>query len=223
MKKKTSYESIAVCRSFKRLLRAAAVALTFLTFFVVLNTSCWAFSCGEENTGGKKILIAYDTRHGSTSAVSETIGAVLCGEGFQVEADLAYKISDISSYDAVIIGSPIYWATLQPDIKSFMSGFKDTLSGKPVALFVVCSTIDEETGLVDPAARGYFVNSTLEEFPDITFLEPVGLFGGVIDLKKLFPFEFLNMSYTGYAVGDFRAASAPVVLQWAETVAELFR
>ena len=169
----------------------------------------------------KKVLIAYDSRHGSTSAVVEAISEVLLEDGFLVETDLAYKINDISSYDAVIIGSPIYWATLQPDIKSFMSTFKDTLSGLQVALFVVCSTIDETTGLIDPAAKNFFVTPTLEDYPEITFLEPIGLFGGVIDLKKLFPFEFLNMKYTGYGVGDFR--NTDVVVQWAETVSELFK
>ncbi len=45
-------------------------------------------SCGEENINGKNILVAYETKYGSTATVAEKIGDVLCEEGFQVDIHL---------------------------------------------------------------------------------------------------------------------------------------
>ena len=42
-------------------------------------------SCGGSVTGGKRILVAYDTIHGSTAEVAKEIGTALCDRGFQVD------------------------------------------------------------------------------------------------------------------------------------------
>ena len=49
-------------------------------------------SCGEDNIYGKKILVVYDTKHGSTSGVAAKIGNVLCELGSQVDIRLALNV-----------------------------------------------------------------------------------------------------------------------------------
>ena len=72
-------------------------------------------SCGENNNA-TYVLIAYDTIHGSTAEVAEYIGYDLCDQGFKVDVQLAYNAVNISSYDAVILGSPVFPQTgvIQP-------------------------------------------------------------------------------------------------------------
>ncbi len=71
-------------------------------------------SCGEENMGGKTVLIAYDSKHGSTGHCRRQIADVLCNCGYRVDISRARTVEDISPYDAVVVGSPIYWAKFLP-------------------------------------------------------------------------------------------------------------
>ena len=59
---------------------------------------------------GKEILIAVDSKHGTTAAYAEILANELCANGFQVDVALAHKNLEtyISGYDADVIGSPTY-------------------------------------------------------------------------------------------------------------------
>ena len=170
----------------------ALPTLLFMGCLCALGPSAYAYprtpddlieiSCGEENQNARKILIAYDTIHGSTAEVAERIGTELCARGFQVDVRLAVHVSDIDRYDAVIIGSAIYEFNWLPGARSFIKKNRKTLAALPVAYFIVCSALYDDTPENREAVREAFVDPVLAEYPDI---KPVsmGLFGGAVDFN----------------------------------------
>ncbi|MCI2424966.1 flavodoxin domain-containing protein [Candidatus Acetothermia bacterium] len=85
------------------------------------------------------ILIVYDTVYGSTAQVASWIGERL--EGCKDVTATVARISerfDLSDYDAVIIGSPIYRNDQILDtVKEFVLQHKERLSEKKVGIFIV--------------------------------------------------------------------------------------
>jgi menaquinone-dependent protoporphyrinogen oxidase len=55
-----------------------------------------------------KILVAYDTRNGSTVDVAETIASRFRDKGCSVEVSRARDVRDVSAIDALVVGAPIY-------------------------------------------------------------------------------------------------------------------
>lgn len=177
-------------------------------------------SCGEENVNGKKVLVAYDSKHGSTALVVRQIADVLCACGYRVDISRARKIDDVTPYDAVVAGSPIYWAKFLPGTQLFLKNHEQTLATKPVALFALSTYADEETGLVRDEVKGFFVDKELEKVPGIAPVGEIGLFGGAFTLKTLFPVEVLSMTLENYS--DRNYLNEAVVVSWAQNLCLLF-
>jgi menaquinone-dependent protoporphyrinogen IX oxidase len=177
-------------------------------------------SCGEENVNGKKVLIAYDSKHGSTALVARQIADVLCICGYQVDISRARKVEDVTLYDAVVAGSPIYWAKFLPGTQLFLKNHEQTLATMPVALFALSTYADEETGLVRDEVKGFFVDKELEKVPGINPLGEIGLFGGTFTLRTLFPVEAFSMKLENYS--DSNYLNEEVVITWAENLCILF-
>ena len=62
-------------------------------------------TCEKEKTMGKKVLIAYASKAGSTGEVAQAIGQVLCDAGMAVDVRRVQDVKDLSPYSAVVIGS----------------------------------------------------------------------------------------------------------------------
>ena len=177
-------------------------------------------SCGEENINGKKVLIAYDSKHGSTALVARQIADALCACGYQVDISRARKVEDITPYDAVVSGSPIYWAKFLPGTQLFLKNHEQTLATMPVALFALSTYADEETGLVKDEVKGFFVDKELEKVPSIHPVGEIGLFGGAFTLRTLFPVEVFSMKLENYS--DLNYLNEEVVITWAQNLCILF-
>ncbi len=201
--------------------------LLFIPAALFMYSAAAAFAnenISAENTaaGPAKVLIAYDTKHGSTIAVVDKIGDVLTADGFQVDKKLAWNITDISAYSVVILGSPIYWASFLPGAMNFLEQFKLTLAEKTVAVFVLSTNVDPATGLVYENSLEHFVNPSLEQFPEIVPIGTIGLLPGRIEFKEVFPMEFINLKLAGYDdVGDLR--NYDVVSAWAQEISDLIK
>ena len=61
------------------------------------------------------ILVAYATKHGSTAEIAEAIGADLRERGHAVDVTSAHDVHDVSTYDAVVVGSAVYLGHWQKD------------------------------------------------------------------------------------------------------------
>jgi menaquinone-dependent protoporphyrinogen oxidase len=140
-------------------------------------------SCGGSVQGGKRVLVAYDTIHGSTAEVAEKIGTDLCARGFEVDIRFVGNVTSIADYDAVILGSAIYEFRWLPDAMAFLKNNQAALSSMPVAYFIVGAALFKDTPENRDADKKSFIDPVLAEYPDIQPLS-IGLFGGAVDFKK---------------------------------------
>jgi menaquinone-dependent protoporphyrinogen oxidase len=92
-----------------------------------------------------KVLVAYATVYGSTKEVAEKIGEVLKSKGMEVDVSSVSDISDISSYDAAVIGAPVMKFRFLPPARKFVKSNKETLSKIPVAYFSLGLAMMEDT------------------------------------------------------------------------------
>lgn len=179
-------------------------------------------SCGTENSSGKKILVVYESKRGSTAASAQTIADVFCNSGFQVDLAIARFVTDLSAYDGVIIGTPIYFSKFLPGIDQFLENNKSALSSKTNALFVMSTLCDSETGLPQKSMiLSSFVNPVLEDYPELSPKGEVGVFGGKYDFKDLYPVELLAMSLEQFDE-KLDYVNAALVEAWAAEMTALF-
>jgi len=146
-----------------------------------------------------KILVAYATKARSTAEVAEAVGEELRNMGAEVDVRLAKDVKDLKPYSAAILGSGIRMGQLLSDATKFVEKNREALSQIPVAYFVVCLTMKDDTEEN---------RSTVEAYLDPVreMVEPVdiGLFAGVIDYSKL-SFTARTMSKAmKVSEGDFR-------------------
>jgi menaquinone-dependent protoporphyrinogen oxidase len=163
-------------------------------------------SCQNEKEIKKKILIAYASFCGSTGGVSEAISRDLCDQGAQVDVRLLKNLHDISSYDGVVLGSPVRQSSWLPEAIGFVRKNQERLSRIPVAYFLTCLTLYENTEENRKKARGY-MNPVLKSVPSVQPID-LGLFAGVLDYSKLnIIYRMImksKMKKQGVPEGDFR-------------------
>ena len=220
-------------RSFKTYLKYRIIRSSFVVSCIAILTAISASavagnpvffekSCGTDNINGKRVLVAYDSKHGSTADVAEKIGDVLCENGFRVDMRPALKVEEISPYDAIVIGSPMYYATFLPGALKFLERHKNILAVKKVALFVTSTSVDKETGMVNKNLLRLISSSVLNKFPEIKIIEPIGLMPGKFYFKEIFPVEVINFKQTNYdEVGDL--LNYDFVRSWTEEIAILLK
>jgi len=147
-----------------------------------------------------KILVAYATKAGSTAGVAAEIGRVVESKGdCKVDVHPVAKLKDVDGYDAVIIGSAIRAGKWLPEATKFVEKHRDALSQLPVAYFIVCLTMMEDTEENRRTVAAY-----LDPVCEVVQPVDVGLFAGMMDYSKL-PFILrLMMKKMKSPEGDFR-------------------
>jgi menaquinone-dependent protoporphyrinogen oxidase len=161
-----------------------------------------------------KVLVAYASRCGSTGGVAEVIGGVLNGEGTTVDVRLAKEVTDLSPYRAVVVGSAIRAGRWLPEAVKFVKTHREKLSQMPVAYFVVCLTMQEDTEESRREAAAY-----LDPVRSVVSPMDVGLFAGAMDCSKLSFLLRLVMKAMKAEDGDFRDWEA--IRRWATSLRPL--
>ncbi len=128
----------------------------------------------------QKTLVAYATRTGTTQEVAEVVGETLMENGVAVDVRNVKEVRDLEPYRAVVLGSAIRAGNLMPEALEFVETNREALAQMPVAYFVVCATMQEDTAENQRQVAAYL--DPLREM-----VEPVkeGLFAGAIDFSKL--------------------------------------
>ena len=81
------------------------------------------------------VLVAYSSKHGSTKEIAQRIGDRLRAGGLApVVRDLA-MVSDLSPYDAVVLGSAVYMGAWRKEATAFAHKHSTELAARPVWLF----------------------------------------------------------------------------------------
>jgi len=169
-------------------------------------------SCSLERKTGKKVLVAYASKYGSTGGVADAIGKELCSKDVAADVVLIKSANNISSYQGVIIGSAIYMGKWMSEAVDFVKKNKDALCKVPVAYFLVCMTLSQPTEKNRAKVLSY-MDPILKAVPEI---KPVGVgtFAGAMDYNNLSWINKKILKSKGTPEGDFRDWTA--IRTWAE-------
>lgn len=122
----------------------------------------------------KKILVTYATRAGSTAEVAEAIGKTLSAKGAAVDVLPIKKVTDLTGYQAVVIGSAVRFGQWLPEAVKFVESNNTALSQKSTAFFAVhimnlgedetsrkarLAYLDPARKLITPKAEAFFAGS----------------------------------------------------------------
>jgi menaquinone-dependent protoporphyrinogen oxidase len=157
---------------------------------------------------GRKVLVAYASRTGSTAEVAQTIADELRKQGADVEVRLAKKVRNVRHYDAVIVGGPIRFGKWLPEAEKFVATHQEDLRERSVGVFALALTMREDSLASRAQVRSGLV-------PIFEMVPPVhlGLFGGVLDCHKLSPLVRRMMQSSGIPEKDHRDWA--VIRNWA--------
>ncbi|HAF48785.1 MAG TPA: hypothetical protein DCL08_06030 [Anaerolineaceae bacterium] len=162
----------------------------------------------------KRILITYGTVAGSTKEVAQAIGEEMQNAGALVEIKPVEDVKSVAGYDGLVVGSAVRMFHLLGKTRRFLRKHKNALANLPLAFFVVCLTMGEETPENIKKAKGYAK-------PMLEVKNPVslGLFGGCIDHDKLT--DFFGKSMKSLPEQDHRDWDK--IREWGkDTLAEMF-
>ena len=172
--------------------------------------------CGLPENNVKKVLVAYASFCGTTGAVAEAIGQVLCQRGAAVDVRLLKNISDLSPYQAVVIGSATRSSSWRPEAIKFVEMNRVILGRIPVAYFLTCLALYKDTEASHRVAKSY-MDPVLKAVPDVKPVD-MGFFAGVLDYSRLnLMFRIVmksKMKKRGVPEGDFRDWDA--IRTWAQ-------
>jgi len=103
------------------------------------------------------VAIVYTSKHGTTAEVAGRIAQALAeqGVGDARLIDLGKTPQpDLSSFDAVVVGGPVYRGQPVKQLKTFLTAQADSLRVKPLALFV-CGMEDDPAKLESAIAASF--------------------------------------------------------------------
>jgi menaquinone-dependent protoporphyrinogen oxidase len=162
----------------------------------------------------QRILVAYATKRGSTAEVAQAVGDELGKTGAEVDVQEISTIKSVDGYHAVVVGSAVRVGKWLPETVQFIKNHHAALSKVPVAYFVVCITLSEDTPENRKTVLAY-LDPVREEIPDVKPVE-IGLFAGVIDMKKLPLMLRFVVNRVKAPKGDFRDWAN--IRQWAKRI-----
>ena len=146
------------------------------------------------------ILVAYASRAGSTAEVAETIGQVLRERGAVVDVRPVKDVHDIGGYQAVVLGSAVWAGRPLPEAVKFATVQQRALADLPVAYFILCERLQNNTPDNREIVRGY-----VEPLRQLKEPLSVGLFAGKRDLSQTNPVvRWLLQKLFKITEGDWR-------------------
>jgi menaquinone-dependent protoporphyrinogen oxidase len=167
--------------------------------------------CEGKKDMEKRVLVAYASKYGSTGGVADAIGKELCSREVAADVLLVKNVRNISSYQAVVIGSAIYMGKWMSEAVDFIKENRDVLRQVPVAYFLVCMNLAQPTEKKRAEVLSY-TDPILKAVPEI---KPVGIgaFAGALDYNNLSWIYKKILKSKETPEGDFRDWSA--IRAWA--------
>jgi menaquinone-dependent protoporphyrinogen oxidase len=129
-----------------------------------------------------KILVVYDTLHGSTAEVAGYIGKELTAAGEDVTVKRVTELVKLDSYRKVILGGPVAMGRWTAPMTQFLERHRDVLQTSRCAVFTTC--LANHWGIADDdGVIARYVQPVLDAFPEIQPVN-VGVFTGVLDFDS---------------------------------------
>jgi len=163
---------------------------------------------------GTQILVTYATKYGATAEIAEKIGQVLRELGLRADVLPADRVTDLSAYKAVVLGSAVYMGRWRKDALKFLKANEKTLAERPVWLF---ST--GPTGEGDPVEllKGWRLPKALQPIADRIQTRDIAVFHGALNTEKMNRIERWMIKNIKASLGDFRDWDA--ITAWATAIA----
>ena len=160
----------------------------------------------KENQQNPKILVTYASRCGSTGGVAGAIAETFGEAGASVDVLRVENVSDPAKYQGVVIGSAIRSDQWLPEAIDFVKGHCNVLRELPVAYFLTCLTLTQNTKENRKKALGYMA-PLRRDAPRVVPVD-TGLFAGALSYGKL-PYMMrmvmkMKMQGMGVTEGDYR-------------------
>ena len=166
----------------------------------------------------KKVLVAYSTKYRATAEIAEKIGEVLQQAGLQADVLPADRVSDLSAYQGVVLGSAVYIGRWRKEATNFLKANEQALSGKAVWLF---SSGPTGEGDALELVQGWRFPGKLQPVADRIGPRDTAVFHGASDVNKLNFIERWMLNRVKAPVGDFRDWEA--IAAWATAIADDLR
>jgi menaquinone-dependent protoporphyrinogen oxidase len=165
-----------------------------------------------------QVLVAYATKYGATAEIAEKIGHVVRQAGLRTDVLSTDRVSDLTPYNAVVLGSAVYAGQWRKEATTFLEANQKKLAERPVWLFS-----SGPTGEGDPVQlmKGWRFPEAQQSIADRIRPRDIAFFHGVLDMKKLNLAEKLIVKGLRAPVGDFRDWDA--ITSWAETITDALK
>ena len=154
-----------------------------------------------------KILVAFASKHRSTTGIAESIAAKLRTANHEVDVGPVAEVADAGIYDAYVIGSAVYYGGWMKEATAFVLSNTAWLARRPVWLF--------SSGPVGPAAP-----ADPKELPELReAIAPLDhrVFYGALDRRGLSIGERIVVGAVKAPDGDYRDWRA--IDDWADEIA----
>jgi len=165
-----------------------------------------------------KILVAYASKYGAITEITEKIGQVLNQAGLEVDILPVKNVKDLTPYDAFVLGSAAYMFRWRADMVSFLKKKQNLLAERPTWLFY-----SGPLGKGDPLqlVKGQRFPKSLQ--PVIDHIQPrdTAVFHGFLNMKKLNFFERFVFKKSPTMQGDFRDWDD--ITSWANAIASMLK
>ena len=174
-----------------------------------------------------RVLVAYDSRYGTTKGIAERIAASLRQQGLEATVEAADRAGDPAGYDAAVIGSACYFVHWMKQATEFLRRNAKVLAERPVWLF---SSGPLGTKTHDDQGRDLCELSEpkeIAEFKGTVALRGHRVFFGALEAAKLGFWHRLlymlpaNRDGALFPQGDFRNWAE--IDAWADSIAQALK
>ncbi|MFA3872610.1 flavodoxin domain-containing protein [Streptomyces sp. MMCC 100] len=83
----------------------------------------------------QRVLVTHGSTNGSTERIAETVAEVLRTAGITAEALPARSVTDLDTYEAVVVGGALYAGRWHKDARRFVRRHRGALAHRPVWFF----------------------------------------------------------------------------------------
>ena len=157
-----------------------------------------------------KVLVAASSRHGATGEIADEIARALAERGLDVRVASLDDVTDVSGFDAFVLGSAVYVGRWLGPARAFVAEHAGELAARPTWLF-------SSGPIGDPPKPDGDAAVNVDGLVEATGALGHRLFTGRLDRSRLGLGERAVVRVVGAAEGDYRDWDD--VRGWAGTIA----